>query len=212
MRTETVVRVRGAAEVSIQTLCPAEPWTVGQPGQDSRSGVLNGWKLYLPEAADVLPPDRVRVRGDEFAVLGQPAAWAGGGVVVEVGDVWTAECTIRRPGGVRGAFNETTGKYPITPPTPHFEGECRVEVLPLAGQRVEAAAELLTEIGYLVVVDLDTSTDVQIDDLVTLTSAHANGDPVLIGRAMQVKSFSQGAMPWQRNLVCTDFLPPEALE
>lgn len=212
MQTETVARLREADELEIQTLCPAEPWSVGQDGQDTRGGVLNGWKLYLPQAADVIPSDRMRVRGREFAVLGEPADWAGAGVVVTVGDVWTAECTIRRPGGVRGAFNTATGSYPTVPHDPHYTGLCRVDVLTVGSGTVEAAGEQLTTLGYLVVVDLTASTEVQVGDLVTITANLANGDPLLVGRSVQVESFYRGAMPWQRNLVCTDFLAPESLE
>lgn len=211
VRSETVIRVRGTDEADIQTLCPAEPWVVGQPGRDSRTGVINGWRLYLPEGADIAPPDNVRVRGVEYAVLGTPAAWAGAGLVVEAGDVWTATCTIRHPGGVRGAFDSSTGTYPTTPNTPHYSGECRVEILQGADGTVEAAGEILTSIGYLVVVDLDTSTEVQVGDVVTLEGPFVNGDPALVNRSFQVKAFSRGAMPWQRNLICTDFLAPESV-
>lgn len=211
MQTETVVRVRGADELDVQTLCPAEPWMVGQPGQDSRSPVLNGWKLYLSETADVAARDRVRVRGGEYSVLGQPAAWSGAGVVVQLGDVWTATCTIRRPGGTRGAFDTAAGSYASVPFPPHYDGECRVEVLPVGDRTVDAADEPLSLVGYLIVVDLATSTDVAVGDLVTITSEIANGDPLLVGRSVQLKSFALGAMPWERNLVCTDFLNPEAV-
>lgn len=211
MQAETVVRVRGADQLDIQTLCPAEPWSIGQPGEDSRNGLLNGWKLYLPEGADVTARDRMTVRSLTYSVLGEPEAWLGGGLVATVGDVWTAQCTIRRPGGTRGPFDNSTGTYPVTPATPHYTGDCRVEVLPLADQRVNTAEETVTQIKYLVIVDLDTSTDVHVDDLVTLTADLENGDPLLVGRPVQVQSFSRGAMPWQRNLICSDLLPPEAI-
>jgi hypothetical protein len=211
VQTETVVRVRGTDLLDISTLCPAEPWVVGQPGQDAHGGIINGWRLYLPEGSDITPPDNVRVRGVEYAVLGTPAAWSGGGLVVEAGDLWTAQCTIRHPGGVRGAFNSSTGTYAVTPYPAHYSGECRVEVLQIADRNVEAAGEILTSIGYLIVVDLAASTEVRVDDLVTLGAPFMNGDPALVDRTFQVQSFSRGAMPWQRNLICSDFLAPESV-
>lgn len=209
MRTETVVRVRGADELPIQTLCPAEPWVVGQPGHDSRSGVLTGWQLYLPTGADVTATDRVRVRQGTYSVLGEPADWAGAGVLVQVGDVWTAECTIQRPGGERGAFDTTTGTYPVTQPDPHYTGLCRVEVMSQVDQQADTADEIVTAIKYLVIVDLATSTNVHVEDVVTFTGNLENGDPAMVGRSLKVRSFARGSMPWQRNLICDDLLAPE---
>lgn len=70
-------------EVGVTTLAPAEPRPSGEPLQDSRNAVTSGWTLYLPEATVVGPRNRVRVRGKVYAVLGEPAAWTRGGLVVQ---------------------------------------------------------------------------------------------------------------------------------
>lgn len=102
MRTETVTRQRGVAEVdpysgeatglnwttptevTITTLAPAEPRPSGEPVQDARNAVTSGWTLYLPTDADVTAYDRIVVRGETHDVLGEPADWLGRGLVVQV--------------------------------------------------------------------------------------------------------------------------------
>lgn len=100
METETVTRLRAATrtdrygetiadwslaadELPIRTLTPAEPRPSAEPMQDARNAVTSGWTLYLPLDADVRSSDRVRVRGVAYAVLGQPARWIAGGLVVQ---------------------------------------------------------------------------------------------------------------------------------
>jgi hypothetical protein len=100
MRTETVTRLRAGTatdpysgelveswtsplESDIETLAPAEPRPSGEPVQDARNAVVSGWTLYLPESADVTARDRLRVRGVVHSVLGEPAVWLGGGIVVQ---------------------------------------------------------------------------------------------------------------------------------
>lgn len=102
MRTEVVTRLRAGTAtdpysgqptadwsapttLDFTTLAPAEPRPSGEPVQDARNAVTSGWTLYLPEAADVTARDRVRVRGVDYQVLGDPAHWLGGGKVVQVG-------------------------------------------------------------------------------------------------------------------------------
>lgn len=105
MRTETVVRLRATtttdpysnestaqdwstpSERQIVTLAPAEPRPSDEPVQNARNAITDGWTLYLPENADITAADRVRVRGEVFAVLGRPAEWMGAGVVVQCGRV-----------------------------------------------------------------------------------------------------------------------------
>lgn len=72
-------------ELDITTLAPAEPRPSSEPVQDARNAVVAGYTLYLPLTADVTAYDRMRVRGEEFDVLGDPAVWSGAGVVVQVG-------------------------------------------------------------------------------------------------------------------------------
>lgn len=97
IRTETVVRLRAAtvtdtysqdpwetpSELSIRTLAPAEPRPSGEPVQDARNAVSSGWTVYFPEGVDITSADRLRIRGKEYQVLGEPAVWHGAGVVVQ---------------------------------------------------------------------------------------------------------------------------------
>lgn len=99
--TETVTRLRAMAvtdpysgeatgedwatptEEDIITLAPAEPRPSGEPVQNARNAVTDGWTLYLPQDADVTSRDRMRVRGAVHQVLGEPANWLGAGLVVQ---------------------------------------------------------------------------------------------------------------------------------
>lgn len=100
MLTETVTRLRATTttdpysnedvedwttptELDITTLAPAEPRPSQEPVQDARNAVTSGFTLYLPENADVTARDRMRVRGGEYRVMGDPALWLGAGLVVQ---------------------------------------------------------------------------------------------------------------------------------
>jgi len=65
----------------VMTIAPPEPRPSDEPIQDARNAVVSGWTLYLPAGSGVTAYDRVRVRGEEFPVQGQPAAWPKGDVV-----------------------------------------------------------------------------------------------------------------------------------
>lgn len=101
MRTETVTRLRGVAttdpysatstaldwttpsELALTTLAPAEPRPSTEPVQDARNAVVSGYTLYLPAGSDVAAADRMRVRGVDYPVVGDPADWLGAGLVVQ---------------------------------------------------------------------------------------------------------------------------------
>lgn len=102
MQTETVTRLRAgtttdpyssgtvadweaATETELTTLAPAEPRPSSEPVLDARNSISSGFTLYLPESTDLTAKDRMRVRGDVYDVLGEPAIWAGAGMVVQVG-------------------------------------------------------------------------------------------------------------------------------
>lgn len=65
----------------VLTIAPPEPRPSEEPVGDARNAVVSGWTLYLPAGSGVTAYDRVRVRGEEFPVQGQPAAWPKGDVV-----------------------------------------------------------------------------------------------------------------------------------
>lgn len=75
------------SELDLYTLAPAEPRPSSEPVQDARNAVVSGFTLYLPEDSDVTARDRMVVRGVTYDVLGDPAAWLGAGMVVQVGRV-----------------------------------------------------------------------------------------------------------------------------
>lgn len=72
-------------ETDLTTLAPAEPRPSDEPVESLRNAVVSGFTLYFAEGTDVTAQDRMRVRGDEYHVLGDPAAWMGAGIVVQVG-------------------------------------------------------------------------------------------------------------------------------
>jgi len=52
-----------------------EPRPSGEPTQDARNAVVSGFTLYMPITTLIGPENRVRVRGEVYDVLGQPAVW-----------------------------------------------------------------------------------------------------------------------------------------
>ena len=118
---------------------------------------------------------------------------------------WTSRCTIRRPGGVKGAFDTETGTYPITQPAPHFAGKARVQVLNAQDRQTLIADEPVTTVGYRVVITVE-ATAVKVEDVVTITCLDANGDPTLEGHELIVKAFARGSLAWERDLICIDNL------
>lgn len=104
MQGETVVRIRAGGtrtnpysqaleldwklptnDEPMNTLAPAEPRPSEEPVESLRNAVVSGYTLYLAAGEDVTARDRMRVRGEVYEVLGDPAGWLGGGIVVQVG-------------------------------------------------------------------------------------------------------------------------------
>lgn len=71
------------SEREVTTLAPAEPRPSQEAVQDARNAVTAGWTLYLPAGDPITSRNRVRVRGEVYPVQGQPADWAGAGVIVQ---------------------------------------------------------------------------------------------------------------------------------
>lgn len=59
----------------VTTVAPLEPRPSDEPTQDARNAVTSGWTVYLPAGDPVTRLDRVRVRGVEYPVQGEPARW-----------------------------------------------------------------------------------------------------------------------------------------
>lgn len=118
-----------------------------------------------------------------------------------VAGTWTATCTIRRPGGTAGDFDEETGKRPIEPYAAHYDGPCRVQAMVDAGER-EAAGQQVTVAGYLVVVERDTSAETEVGHVVKITAVDDNGHPDLVGRELTVTGVVYGSLAFERDLTC----------
>lgn len=69
-------------EREVVTLVPPEPRPSQEPVQEARNALVSGWTLYLPAGDPITAENRVRVRGVDYPVQGQPADW-GVGVVVQ---------------------------------------------------------------------------------------------------------------------------------
>lgn len=57
------------------TALAVEPRPSGEPVQDARNAVVSGFTLYLPTGTAVTAQNRVRVRGEVYEVIGDPARW-----------------------------------------------------------------------------------------------------------------------------------------
>lgn len=75
-------------EVDVEdVLC--EPRPSGEPVLDARHSVTSGYTLYIrarPLMPMILPANRVRVRGTDYDVLGEPSDWrmgSFGGLVIQ---------------------------------------------------------------------------------------------------------------------------------
>ena len=98
--TETVTRLRATTttnrysdterdwsnpdELAIDGCAVAPRDSPETPG-DNRDGIIIGFTVYAPEGADVTATDRLRVRGDDYDVDGEPAVWVNPWTSVEEG-------------------------------------------------------------------------------------------------------------------------------
>lgn len=86
-----VVDWDSATEVTVPNVL-VEPRPSGEPAQDARNAVTSGFTLYftgpLPVGLVLTSAQRIRVRGVEYDVIGDPADWRLGswepGLVVQV--------------------------------------------------------------------------------------------------------------------------------
>lgn len=77
-------------QVSVDNvLC--EPRPSSEPVADARNAVTSGFTLYMPAGTAITPANRVRVRGLDYDVLGEPSDWRLGswrpGLVVQTSRV-----------------------------------------------------------------------------------------------------------------------------
>jgi hypothetical protein len=52
-----------------------EPRPSSEPVEDARNSVTSGYTLYFPAGDPIGPQNRVRVRGHDYLVMGEPADW-----------------------------------------------------------------------------------------------------------------------------------------
>jgi hypothetical protein len=98
--TETVTRLRGSlvenrygddewdwsdpAELDI-TGCAVAPRDSTEDHDQGRQAVLVGFTVYAPAGTEILPTDRLEVRGDTWEVDGEPGVWVSPFTEVEEG-------------------------------------------------------------------------------------------------------------------------------
>lgn len=87
---ETVVRLRptagtdrygnpepdwGDADAADIDGCVLAPRLDPEDRDQGRQGVVIGWTVYAPHGGDILATDRLRIRGDDHEVDGEPGDW-----------------------------------------------------------------------------------------------------------------------------------------
>lgn len=55
--------------------CAVAPLEADEDHGEGRQAVIRGFNVYAPAGADVLPIDRLRIRGDDHEVIGEPGVW-----------------------------------------------------------------------------------------------------------------------------------------
>lgn len=127
-----------------------------------------------------------------------------------VAETHTATITLRHPGGTRGAFDDETGTWAITPFPTYYDGPARVQVLAAGEQERVAGEQEISTLGYAVMLD-HAVIEMQLTDLCTVTTVDDNGDAWLVGRQLTVEAMESGSLHWERRLLCSDDLEtPEA--
>lgn len=122
----------------------------------------------------------------------------------------TATVTLRRPGGTRGAFDTTTGTYPITATPAYYTGKARIQMVSDSEAKVVTADQQVTTLVYRVMLDHLVS-GVEVEDLVTVVAVEPNGDASLISRVLTVDAIVWGSLHWERHLMCVDDLERQSI-
>lgn len=112
---------------------------------------------------------------------------------------------LRRPGGTPGAFDPATGGQPSVPFAAYHTGRASVQVLPALDQVSDQAGQQVSTLGYRVTIEGD-APEPQVGDIVTFVAVGPNTDPLLVGRAMTVRSTETSSTHWTRDLIATDDL------
>lgn len=94
-------------------------------------------------------------------------------------------CTITRVSVGEPVWNEATMAYDPPPPTTVYTGRCRVQLSAAMAATPEAGERVLVVQRATVSVPMST-TDIRVDDTVTVTAAAH--DPDLVGNVYRVRS------------------------
>lgn len=95
-------------------------------------------------------------------------------------------CTVTRAGAPE-TFNSTTGEYiSAQPPSTIYSGSCEVQVSDgLNAREAEAGGTELTVSRVTVKVPV-SATGIRVNDVVTITAVHPDGDADLVGQKFTV--------------------------
>lgn len=72
---EPAIDWENPTETELVTAWPPEPRPSSEPVQDARNAVVSGFTLYFDNWPAITPQNRIRVRGEVYDVLGEPAEW-----------------------------------------------------------------------------------------------------------------------------------------
>lgn len=117
-----------------------------------------------------------------------------------ISGTWTAVGTLTRK-GVGETYDPDLGYSVPNSPTTLYTGHARIQARPIGADAQDQGGQMMTTLGYLVVVP--RSVDAEVDDVWTTTDAD---DEHLIGRTLRVESIAYGSLAWERDLWCFDDL------
>lgn len=134
-----------------------------------------------------------------------PEGWEAHHAPVAEGGM-TAECVVTRPASSAGTptFDEEAGRttYPAQPKI--YTGPCRVQRAALTGANADVIGDRPQPLRSYVVSTPLAAPLLQVNDVVTLTTAV---DPVMAGRRMRVEDVRGGSIVWQRDYLCQEWTP-----
>lgn len=117
----------------------------------------------------------------------------------------TAECVITRPASNgTPVFDEETGRSQHPDPTTVYTGVCRVQRSALTGGNVPVIADKPTPLRQYVVSLPLAAPQIQVGDVVEVTSAT---DSLMVGKRLSVADVRGGSLVWQRDLLCDEHVP-----
>lgn len=115
-------------------------------------------------------------------------------------------CTVTRPSTADPTLNETTGQLTYASGTEVYAGPCRIRLAPQPEQEETAQERVVTVRRWLVSIPVMASytvaTDVEVDDVVTVTTCV--GDPSMVGRTLAIRAVDRGTTATAHRLSCEE--------